>query len=378
MQIVHRHHVQPYLSHVVQQPVHISPPLMHHPSVTRFQDSVPPPPQSQPQTAPSSKDSSERDLFYAKLHAFREEIGEPIQRLPTLGFKELDLWILYKEVVKRGGIDTVIAKKQWKEVAEALQLPSSCTDSGFRLRLHYKKYLEGFERKFFEPPSAAACSSGSTASPTASLDLKVASALAKTEDKAEAKKEKDALQRASSSVTSTGSMATDVEVVCAGTSSVGSARCSGPVSSSSEASSRVEKAGTTQQRINGIGPRSGIVKKKKRTNENAVASAVQASVQTARVEKQIEDRGSLDALEAAAAVAESKRCAERGRVDFSVLDDASLQRYAKVYDVKASGEGGCSSKKELAACVAAHFSATPLSGGEHATLLKFIKAIRRR
>lgn len=94
---------------------------------------------------------SERDAFYSKLHTFRDSIGEPIQRLPTLGFKELDLCVLYAEVTKRNGIDAVIANKQWKEVAEALRLPSSCTDSGFRLRLHYKKYLEAFERKYFQP-----------------------------------------------------------------------------------------------------------------------------------------------------------------------------------------------------------------------------------
>lgn len=106
------------------------------------------PPMGVPPGAPAP---SEREAFYAKLHTFREEIGEPIQRLPTLGFKELDLCVLYREVTKRNGIDSVIANKQWKEVAEALQLPSSCTDSGFRLRLHYKKYLEAFERKFFSP-----------------------------------------------------------------------------------------------------------------------------------------------------------------------------------------------------------------------------------
>lgn len=101
-------------------------------------------------TAPSGDD--ERARFYARLHAFRARIRQPIARLPTLGFKELDLWTLYREVTRRRGIDAVIARKQWKEVADALNLPSSCTDSGFRLRLHYKKYLEAYERAYFVPP----------------------------------------------------------------------------------------------------------------------------------------------------------------------------------------------------------------------------------
>mmetsp|Transcript_5673 Transcript_5673/g.11943 ORF Transcript_5673/g.11943 Transcript_5673/m.11943 type:complete len:297 (+) Transcript_5673:265-1155(+) len=100
----------------------------------------------------SADDNHSRIQFYHDLHNFMAATGNPIQRLPTLGFKELDLWVLYNEVVKRRGIDAVIAKKQWKEVADALDLPASCTDSGFRLRLHYIKYLEAFERAHFVPP----------------------------------------------------------------------------------------------------------------------------------------------------------------------------------------------------------------------------------
>lgn len=104
------------------------------------------------ESAVNSRDGAQRLQFYHDLQEFMASIGNPIQRLPTLGFKELDLWILYKEVTKRRGVDAVIAKKQWKEVADALNLPASCTDSGFRLRLHYTKYLEQYERSHFTPP----------------------------------------------------------------------------------------------------------------------------------------------------------------------------------------------------------------------------------
>mmetsp|Transcript_11512 Transcript_11512/g.20811 ORF Transcript_11512/g.20811 Transcript_11512/m.20811 type:complete len:261 (-) Transcript_11512:1649-2431(-) len=100
----------------------------------------------------SDKQNHARIQFYHDLHHFMASIGQPIQRLPTLGFKELDLWVLYNEVISRRGIDAVIAKKQWKEIADALDLPVSCTDSGFRLRLHYVKYLEPYERAHFVPP----------------------------------------------------------------------------------------------------------------------------------------------------------------------------------------------------------------------------------
>lgn len=143
-----RAHSHPHAHATAYMPMHMSSAHALAPAVGVTGVSGLPTPIGAPPGAPAP---SEREAFYAKLHTFREEIGEPIQRLPTLGFKELDLCVLYREVTKRNGIDSVIANKQWKEVAEALQLPSSCTDSGFRLRLHYKKYLEAFERKFFSP-----------------------------------------------------------------------------------------------------------------------------------------------------------------------------------------------------------------------------------
>lgn len=98
--------------------------------------------------------------FYKELHAFHEGQGKPIQKLPTLGFKELDLFVLYYEVARRGGIARVISGKKWKEIAEKLELPPSCTDAGFRLRLHYKKYLEDFASSRQSPPVCSADESG--------------------------------------------------------------------------------------------------------------------------------------------------------------------------------------------------------------------------
>eukprot|EP01049_Picozoa_sp_SAG25_P010554 SAG25_NODE_1166_length_3715_cov_2.299502_3_plen_390_part_00 len=43
----------------------------------------------------------------------------------------------------------MIANKGWRQIAEKLRLPSSCTDSGFRLRLHYLSYLYPYERRYF-------------------------------------------------------------------------------------------------------------------------------------------------------------------------------------------------------------------------------------
>ena len=406
-------------------------------------------PQSYVMQVPAPKETPERDAFYAKLHAFRDEIGEPIQRLPTLGFKELDLCVLYKEVVKRNGIDSVIAKKQWKEVAEALQLPSSCTDSGFRLRLHYKKYLEAFERKFYTPPPRCEPSSKSK-------ECKL------PKDKDSTKKE--AVEKSSSSVTSSASVVTDLAEE--NHSSGSSARSSAITASTAEATSKGLKPSSLSSRSVELRKSSAIVKKKKRSNpitspktiirgdakdsikltkavnvvntpnstaekenesthtgqdtkvaagpsvsQNMDSSSDKQSHQTKEQiaqpsapssisgEKKVESSqetqrekpaaakttlsaserayGNLSVLEAAVnAVDLDRKIAKRkNRVDFSVLEDSTLKRYAKVYDVADNCKA--KSKKELADQVSAHFSATPLDGGEQEALLRFIQAVRR-
>lgn len=61
----------------------------------------------------------------------------PIDRIPFLGHKEIDLHHLYKEVTARGGLNEVLNKKAMKEVASTFKLPSTCTSAGYALRVHY-------------------------------------------------------------------------------------------------------------------------------------------------------------------------------------------------------------------------------------------------
>jgi hypothetical protein len=79
----------------------------------------------------------------------RQQRGTPITRIPTLGHTELDLYSLYHAITKQGGVENVIARKGWRDVAEELQLPPSCTDSGYRLKLHYCNFLYPYERRYF-------------------------------------------------------------------------------------------------------------------------------------------------------------------------------------------------------------------------------------
>ena len=338
------------------------------------------------------KEIPERDTFYAKLHAFRDEIGEPIQRLPTLGFKELDLWVLYKEVIKRNGIDAVIAKKQWKEVAEALQLPSSCTDSGFRLRLHYKKYLQAFERKYFNPQP--------------NTDIKKS----KKADKL------DKLDRASS-LLSSDSAATNLAGENSGTSSTPSSNEGAKREKSVKKKKRPptksaeKRKNLTAQQQQHRKPSEHVLKTSPlSTPQSPSRTHPSASFRTSQLEKTESlpasggirkkvsspsrrtpaSYANLSVLEAAVAAVDRERSAShsnssntssakiespvRNHVDFSVLDNNSLQRYAEVYQVRHAEK---SDKRALAEKVAAHFRSTPLVVDERETLIRFIRAIRR-
>ena len=86
--------------------------------------------------------------FNRSLRKFYESRNEAL-KVPQIGGSQLDLYILYKEVVSRGGFQQVSSNKLWKEVVSALALPSSCTSASYNLRQHYFKILYSYEQEFF-------------------------------------------------------------------------------------------------------------------------------------------------------------------------------------------------------------------------------------
>jgi hypothetical protein len=90
-----------------------------------------------------------------KSKRFREELtkyynlqGKESFKYPIVSGKNLDLYKLYKEVIKRGGYQVVYDNKQWKDVVLTLDLPPSCTSASFTVKRHYKKYLLSYEQTF--------------------------------------------------------------------------------------------------------------------------------------------------------------------------------------------------------------------------------------
>src|SRR5687767_2856448 len=56
-------------------------------------------------------------------------------KVPQLGGQEVDLFTLYTEVTKHGGLEKVIENRVWKEIIPVFQFPSTCTNAAYNLRV---------------------------------------------------------------------------------------------------------------------------------------------------------------------------------------------------------------------------------------------------
>jgi len=96
-------------------------------------------------------DEEERRSFTREIHRFMADIGKPLTKIPIMGYKELDLYQLFKEVVSYGGFSEVVKNvgtwsKIWKRLSN---FDASITDSSFRLKKNYERYLLEFEMHRF-------------------------------------------------------------------------------------------------------------------------------------------------------------------------------------------------------------------------------------
>lgn len=86
-----------------------------------------------------------KEEFLADLYQFMHNRGQPITKIPSLGYQELDLFLLYKLVLARGGMDEVTRKQEWKLVYQDLNIPTMSTSASYNTRTNYKKYLYLYE-----------------------------------------------------------------------------------------------------------------------------------------------------------------------------------------------------------------------------------------
>ncbi|XP_016159036.1 PREDICTED: AT-rich interactive domain-containing protein 5A [Ficedula albicollis] len=87
-----------------------------------------------------------------------KERRTPIERIPHLGFKQINLWKIYKAVEKLGAYELVTGRRLWKNVYDELggspgsTSAATCTRRHYeRLVLPYVRHLKGEEDKPLPP-----------------------------------------------------------------------------------------------------------------------------------------------------------------------------------------------------------------------------------
>ncbi|KAG8561085.1 hypothetical protein GDO81_015241 [Engystomops pustulosus] len=90
-------------------------------------------------------DPIERDDFLQQLYKFMEDRGTPINKPPVLGYKDLNLFKLFRLVYQQGGCDNIESGAIWKQIYMDLGIPILNSAASYNVKTAYKKYLYGFE-----------------------------------------------------------------------------------------------------------------------------------------------------------------------------------------------------------------------------------------
>lgn len=83
--------------------------------------------------------------FLKDLYVFMKKRNTPIERIPNLGFKQIDLYVMFKTVKELGGYHQVTAQQLWKHVYNRLGGNPRSTSAATCTRRHYEKLLLPYE-----------------------------------------------------------------------------------------------------------------------------------------------------------------------------------------------------------------------------------------
>ncbi|KAK3524301.1 hypothetical protein QTP70_027032 [Hemibagrus guttatus] len=112
----------------------------------------------------------EEKIFLDQLYLFMERRGSPICKVPNLGFKKIDLFLMYSIVNKLGGYEAVTSRRLWKVVYNELGGSPGSTSAATCTRRHYEKLMLPYEQHIkggnqqLNKPKAPVASSASAAS----------------------------------------------------------------------------------------------------------------------------------------------------------------------------------------------------------------------
>uniref|UniRef100_A0A8D0GEQ0 AT-rich interaction domain 5A n=2 Tax=Sphenodon punctatus TaxID=8508 RepID=A0A8D0GEQ0_SPHPU len=94
----------------------------------------------------SNCEREEEQAFLVDLYKFMKERHTPIERVPHLGFKQINLWKIYKAVEKLGAYELVTGRRLWKNVYDMLGGSPGSTSSATCTRRHYERLVLPYVR----------------------------------------------------------------------------------------------------------------------------------------------------------------------------------------------------------------------------------------
>ncbi|XP_064601995.1 AT-rich interactive domain-containing protein 5B-like isoform X2 [Liolophura sinensis] len=95
--------------------------------------------------------TKEEEAFLQSLHKYMRSRKTPIERIPSLGFKQIDIYVFYTYAQKLGGydqsmFDMITQKRLWKHLYDQLGGNPGSTSAATCTRRHYERLLLPYER----------------------------------------------------------------------------------------------------------------------------------------------------------------------------------------------------------------------------------------
>uniref|UniRef100_UPI0037E7CF5F AT-rich interactive domain-containing protein 5B n=1 Tax=Semicossyphus pulcher TaxID=241346 RepID=UPI0037E7CF5F len=87
----------------------------------------------------------EEQLFLDQLFSFMDRSGSPIHKVPNLGFKKINLFLMYSVVKRLGGYKKVTNDRLWKVVYNELGGCPGSTSAATCTRRHYERLMLSYE-----------------------------------------------------------------------------------------------------------------------------------------------------------------------------------------------------------------------------------------
>ncbi|XP_041720567.1 uncharacterized protein LOC121551950 [Coregonus clupeaformis] len=87
----------------------------------------------------------DEQLFLDQLYCYMERRGSPISKVPNLGFKKIDLFVMYSVVKRLGGHERVTSQRLWKKVYNELGGCPGSTSAATCTRRHYERLMLPYE-----------------------------------------------------------------------------------------------------------------------------------------------------------------------------------------------------------------------------------------